>query len=300
MVATKKRRPNFIVPPELGSDSIRLNAFWSIYGGKPLDYDGVFGAQCVDVVKAWINFTDNELHHYKRIAIYTGNAWQICAEHTLKMYCHPVDSKSAVKPGDIVVWGKSAVSPTGHCGVIVRCSSREVVVLEQDGSKKNAKLVKRRRWWHSQALPFGCILRIKNNYDCGVRKPLVEWERSPVTSNPAKVFMQDSAQRGAKVVGVATGLWGIMAVLIERFKEAESQIGDLFHLSHPAVIVGAIAIVGLPLLYKYATIKVRRGHPSRLFKFIIKIFGSAAHAEKVGSPAIREIFGVDPDWSNHL
>lgn len=100
-----------------------LAEFVAAYTSKYLDYDGVYGAQCVDLIDyycrdvlgipiVWANAVD----WYGRDATYEQwipNRWN--------------DLTNYPQPGDIVVWGQNVVVGTGVNGHIAVCLSADGV-----------------------------------------------------------------------------------------------------------------------------------------------------------------------------
>jgi len=84
--------------------------FFLKYNRKHLDYDGSYGNQCVDVIKAYF---EEVLH---RIPL-TGNAidyWRDIPGFTRiknSLFSYP-------KPGDIIIWDKTASNPYGHIAIV--------------------------------------------------------------------------------------------------------------------------------------------------------------------------------------
>ena len=122
--------------------------------GIGLDADGVFGRQCVDVIKAFIRFIVGHM-----VNIHTGNAWEIWSHNTLSQWATKVNfDSSKIKRGDIIVWSRR-ISPTGHVAIATgRVQHGRLEVAEQDGSHPDSAVFNKR--WRSFNSISG-ILRIK-------------------------------------------------------------------------------------------------------------------------------------------
>lgn len=101
-----------------------LQQFIAKYNGKYLDYDKAYGAQCVDVTKAY----------YKEvlgIAPKMGNAidyWYSIDPRFIRIANTPTNSP---KPGDILVFGKS-YGYYGHVAVVTSANVWNVQGFEQN------------------------------------------------------------------------------------------------------------------------------------------------------------------------
>lgn len=109
--------------------------------GKSLDYDGVYGAQCVDLIKYY--------YSYLGVSPVNGNG---CDYATNKL---PNNSWNRIKyyngfvpqPGDIAVW-TYASSAYGHVAIITSANSSSMNVVEQNGSTQVTKT-------HSYSYSYG-------------------------------------------------------------------------------------------------------------------------------------------------
>lgn len=86
--------------------------FWLQFNGYSLDYDGVYGGQCFDLIQAWSrDWLDCP-------AWITGDyAYQIYGQLPNFYNSIPNTSDAVPKVGDIVVWGKAYNGYAGHTGV---------------------------------------------------------------------------------------------------------------------------------------------------------------------------------------
>ena len=99
---------------------------------KFIDYDGVFGSQCVDLV---IDYWDKRWSIPKNYSIGGAANFWLLFEKIPTLYNNFV--KVAIKdllPGDVVIWGTKKCMPYGHCAVYTKVTERGLLVFQQDGS----------------------------------------------------------------------------------------------------------------------------------------------------------------------
>jgi len=89
---------------------INLNDFINRYNGKPADYDGYYGTQCVDLVQFWCK--ENGWPRF------SGNAKDIFGQHPNEFDQIRNTSSAIPKAGDILVWGEG-LGPYGHTAIFV-------------------------------------------------------------------------------------------------------------------------------------------------------------------------------------
>lgn len=136
-----------------------FNEFIQRYVGKATDYDGAYGAQCVDFVKLYLD---------KVFGVKAG-AWGDAKCYWLNFEKHPELVKNFTKitntpafvpdEGDIVVWS-GEISTKNNCGHIAIASGagdkKCFYSYDQNWGQKKAQLVK-----HSYAAVYG-VLRPKD------------------------------------------------------------------------------------------------------------------------------------------
>ena len=103
--------------------------------GKKVDYDGCYGAQCVDLFRQYcsdvlkVPRTESVLgakdiaEHYEELPI-------------TKKYFEMLNVKEA-KLGDIAIWGSTASNQYGHIAIVLANLGSRLIVLEQDGYKQD-------------------------------------------------------------------------------------------------------------------------------------------------------------------
>ena len=102
--------------------------------GKSLDYDGVYGAQCVDLIK----------YYYKYLGVnpVTGNGSDYSSNSLpsgwsrIKYY-----SGFVAQPGDVAVWSYLS-SSAGHVGIVTSANSSGMNLVDQNGATAPAHVVK--------------------------------------------------------------------------------------------------------------------------------------------------------------
>ena len=102
--------------------------------GKSLDYDGVYGAQCVDLIKYY--------YKYLGVSPVTGNGSDYASNSLpsgwsrIKYY-----SGFVAQPGDVAVWSYLS-SSAGHVGIVTSANSTGMNLVDQNGATAPAHVVK--------------------------------------------------------------------------------------------------------------------------------------------------------------
>lgn len=98
--------------------------FFLKYKGKHLDYDGAYGFQCVDVIKAYMDevlgmvpLKGNAVDYWRDIP-----GFQRIKNGIMK---YP-------KPGDIIIWDKTNSNPYGHIAIVNWVRMRDFGCFEQN------------------------------------------------------------------------------------------------------------------------------------------------------------------------
>lgn len=114
-----------------------LTEFVDKYNGKKIDYDGRYGAQCVDVFRQYCKDVLNIPH--------TGGVVGASELYT-KYEAMPLEQKyfnklvyTGGKPeaGDVVIFGATKTNPYGHVAIVLDASTEKITVFEQDGFKQD-------------------------------------------------------------------------------------------------------------------------------------------------------------------
>ncbi len=119
-----------------------LEEFVKKYIGKKVDFDMVYGAQCVDLFRqynkeVWGNPHTGAVDGAKDLVV---NYERMPLEQRF-LSLVPVN-RDFVKAGDVAVWNATEVNKFGHVAIVVGFLGNEsLIVFEQDGFKQDgAKL----------------------------------------------------------------------------------------------------------------------------------------------------------------
>ena len=128
-----------------------LDKFVKQYEGKKVDYDGYYGAQCVDLVRLYIRLVWDLPQPQNIISAYEAyTRWLRCGNGF-----NEISWKSLTKiaRGDIVVFPPTDTNSYGHIAIVLDVADEEVLCFEQNGfTQKGAK--QRRR---PLDMVFGCL-----------------------------------------------------------------------------------------------------------------------------------------------
>jgi len=129
-----------------------LTEFVDKYNGKKIDYDGRYGAQCVDVFRQYCKDV---------LAIpHTGGVVG-AAELYTKYDAMPLEQKyfnklvyTGGKPeaGDVVIFGATKTNSYGHVAIVLDASTEKITVFEQDGFKQDGAHIG--SWSYARVLGF--------------------------------------------------------------------------------------------------------------------------------------------------
>ncbi|MBR4397279.1 MAG: CHAP domain-containing protein [Methanobrevibacter sp.] len=123
---------------------MKLSEFINKWNGKPCDYDGAFGAQCVDLFRMYSKEVLSIKEHTGSVdgarELYT-NYEKLPLE---KKYFSRIARCKSVKAGDVAVWDKSDTNKYGHVAIVISKLEDYLLVFEQNGFKQDgAKIVLR-------------------------------------------------------------------------------------------------------------------------------------------------------------
>lgn len=111
--------------------------FINKYNGKKVDYDGVYGAQCVDLFRQYTKEVLN-VSEYTGACSSSGGAKDLYLDYP-KM---PVERKYFFRSkqtnyiqGDILVWDQTDINQYGHVAIYLGKLNNSLIVFEQDGFK---------------------------------------------------------------------------------------------------------------------------------------------------------------------
>jgi hypothetical protein len=123
-----------------------LPEFVNAYNGKKVDFDGVYGAQCVDLFRQYCKDVWNTPH----LGAVEG-ASQLFRDYERlpqeQKYLHriPFDIiDQNIQSGDALVWAPSNTNKWGHVAILIACIDGGLQVFEQDGfAQDGAKITVR-------------------------------------------------------------------------------------------------------------------------------------------------------------
>lgn len=121
--------------PAHASDPV--DTFVGQWNGKYADFDGAYGAQCVDL----FNFYNRDVVKAPRIAV--GTAAQLFGAAPASHY-EKLPANAAPRKGDVAVWGTSwPYTSAGHVAIVLADQGGNIQVLTQNpGATKIASMTK--------------------------------------------------------------------------------------------------------------------------------------------------------------
>lgn len=97
-----------------------------------MDYDGVYGAQCVDLFRQYCK----DVWAIPHTGSVEGAKDLVLKYNTLpkeKEYLVCLKPSAKIRCGDVVVWGASPTNKYGHVAIVLSDADTELLVLEQNG-----------------------------------------------------------------------------------------------------------------------------------------------------------------------
>lgn len=128
-----------------------LDEFVKEYEGKKIDYDGSYGAQCVDLVRLYIQLVWGLPQPKSIISAYEAyTRWLRCGDGF-----NEISWKSITKiaRGDIIVFPPTDTNSHGHIAIVLDVTRDEVLCFEQNGFTQKGAEQKRRLL----DMGFGCL-----------------------------------------------------------------------------------------------------------------------------------------------
>lgn len=126
---------------------MNLDEFINKYNGKPVDFDGVYGAQCVDLFRQYAK-------EVLCIPEHTGpveGAKDLYKNYKNmpkeQLYFDRVPASQKLKCGDVVVYDSTPTNKYGHVAILLGDTGEGLLVFEQNGfTQDGAKIVLRSRY----------------------------------------------------------------------------------------------------------------------------------------------------------
>lgn len=133
-----------------------FNEFYQGVNGKSLDYDGLYGYQCVDLVKVYLDWC------FGIKAGAWGNAkdyWNNLNKANMSDYFYKVPNTRdlVVQRGDIVVWGAMSGNPYGHVAIGLSGDINHFTSLDQNWGSNYVREI-----YHNYDGVLG-VLRVKDH-----------------------------------------------------------------------------------------------------------------------------------------
>lgn len=121
-----------------------LEEFVNKYNGVKVDFDGVYGAQCVDLVRQYWKEKEGIKEHTGPCAT-SGGAKDLFLDYDKmpveKKYFTRIKTKSP-KASDVVIWDSTDKNEYGHVAICLGLLGKDsVIVFEQDGFRKDGAKV---------------------------------------------------------------------------------------------------------------------------------------------------------------
>lgn len=115
---------------------MNIEEFVLKYNGKKVDFDGLYGPQCVDLFRqynreVWDNPHTGAVIGAKDLYL---NYNKMPAE---KMYLNAIPTNSEIHIGDVAIWDKTKTNQYGHVAIVLHNFKDSLIVFEQDGFKKD-------------------------------------------------------------------------------------------------------------------------------------------------------------------
>lgn len=119
---------------------VLLDDFVNKYNGKKVDFDGVFGAQCVDLARQYWKEGLGILEHTGPCST-TGGAKDLYLDYDKmpieKKYFHKIPKSKGFVAGDTLIWDSTKTNKYGHVAIYLGKLNNSLIVFEQDGFKQD-------------------------------------------------------------------------------------------------------------------------------------------------------------------
>ena len=115
-----------------------LEEFVKTYNGRKVDFDKVYGSQCVDLFRQYV-FDVYGIKEHTGSCSTSGGAKDLFLDYE-KM---PKEKKYFKKgtrgfsAGDVLIWNSSGTNKYGHVAIMLGTVGKSLIVFEQDGFKQD-------------------------------------------------------------------------------------------------------------------------------------------------------------------
>lgn len=118
---------------------MNIEEFVKKYTGKKVDFDGVYGAQCVDLFRQWAKEGLGISEHTGPCST-TGGAKDLFLDYPkmpIEKKYFIRETKKAMCPGDVLIWDSTETNKYGHVAIYLGKLNNDLIVFEQDGFKQD-------------------------------------------------------------------------------------------------------------------------------------------------------------------
>lgn len=182
--------------------------------GKGLDYDGVYGNQCVDLIKYYYNYFGVAGYAMGNASAYISNA---LPSGWTRVY-------SGYQPGDVAVWKTNhscntcGTTSLGHVGIITSVSGTKFSAVNQNFNSKSYCTL---NTFNLSAL--ACAIRPKYSSPVPPAKPNVtfaDFNQNNVWETNAEMYIKVMNPSRAHVSAVGCYLYNANGVLVKSYSES--------------------------------------------------------------------------------
>lgn len=117
-----------------------LDDYVNKYNGQKIDFDGAYGAQCVDLFRHYSKEYLAIPEHTGSCAT-TGGAKDLYIDYPKmpleKKYFERIGPKKGIFAGDVAIWDSTETNKYGHVAIVLGNLNNHLIVFEQDGFKQD-------------------------------------------------------------------------------------------------------------------------------------------------------------------
>ena len=116
-----------------------LEEFEKKYLGKKVDFDGVYGAQCVDLFRQYSKECLGISEHTGSCST-SGGAKDLFLDYNkmpLEKKYFTRETKKAMIQGDILIWNETETNKYGHVAIYLGAINNDLIIFEQNGFTQN-------------------------------------------------------------------------------------------------------------------------------------------------------------------
>ena len=118
---------------------MNVEEFVKKYTGKKVDFDGVYGAQCVDLFRQYAKECLGISEHTGPCST-TGGAKDLFIDYPkmpIEKKYFSRETKKGMVAGDILIWDSTETNKYGHVAIYLGKLNNDFIVFEQDGFKQD-------------------------------------------------------------------------------------------------------------------------------------------------------------------